>query len=190
MKGRLIFMLEEPSMKVLLDSLVPRVLPGWQPNQHFLCVKHEGKSDLDKSLPRKLKAWQSPGDRFMIVRDNDNADCSVVKRNYELMCQSCGRPDTVIRLVCQELEAWYLGDLHGLADLYADPKLASPAMYKRYAQPDEWQKPSAELDRHVRNFQKSSAARGMASRLNLEQNRSRSFQVFLEGVRRMANGLR
>lgn len=190
MNGRLIFMLEEPSMKVLLDELVPRLVPGWRANEHFLCVKHEGKSDLDKSLARKLKAWQTPGDRFMVVRDNDNADCKVIKQRYIRMCQSCGRSDTLVRLVCQELEAWYLGDLTALADLYGDQKLVSPAMQKRYTEPDQWQKPSAELDRHIPSFQKSSAARGMASRMNLDHNRSRSFNVFLQGVRRLADELR
>ena len=79
MQGRLILLVEEPSMKVLVDGLLPRLFPGWQKGTHFLCVPHEGKSDLDKSVPRKLKEWKFPGDRFVIVRDNDNADCVVLK---------------------------------------------------------------------------------------------------------------
>ena len=75
MNGRLIFLLEEPSMKELLDGLLPRIFPGL----NFQCVPHEGKSDLDKSIPRKLKAWLEPGVRFVVVRDNDNADCSDIK---------------------------------------------------------------------------------------------------------------
>ena len=39
-------------MKVLLDGLLPRLVPGLQ----FLCVPHEGKQDLEKSVPRKLRA--------------------------------------------------------------------------------------------------------------------------------------
>ena len=49
---RIIFLLEEYSMKVLLDGLLPRLVPGLQ----FLCVPHEGKQDLEKSVPRKLRA--------------------------------------------------------------------------------------------------------------------------------------
>lgn len=50
--SRLVFLLEDYSMKVLLDGLLPRLFPGLA----FLCVPHEGKQDLDESLPRKLQA--------------------------------------------------------------------------------------------------------------------------------------
>ena len=71
---KVIFLLEEPSMRVLLDAWLPRLFPGWVDGEHFQCVPHEGKSDLDRSIPRKLAAWRIPGDRFVIVRDNDNTD--------------------------------------------------------------------------------------------------------------------
>ena len=74
MKGRLIFLLEEGSMKTLLEGLLPRLFPGWVVNQHFQCLKFEGKSDLDRNIPRKLSAWRIPDDRFVIVRDNDFVD--------------------------------------------------------------------------------------------------------------------
>ena len=75
MQGRVIFLLEEPSMRALLDGWLPRLFPGWVDGQHFQCVPHEGKSDLDRSISRKLAAWRIPGDRFVIVRDNDSANC-------------------------------------------------------------------------------------------------------------------
>lgn len=71
MNGCIVFLLEEPSMKALLEGMLPRLFPGL----NFQCVSHEGKSDLDKSIPRKLRAWREPGVRFIIVRDNDNANC-------------------------------------------------------------------------------------------------------------------
>lgn len=83
MMGRLVFLLEEPSMKLLLEGLLPRLMPGWVAGQHFLCVAHQGKSDLDLSIPRKLSAWQYPGDRFVIVRDNDAADCVAVLKKIK-----------------------------------------------------------------------------------------------------------
>ena len=62
--GRMVFLLEEQSMKELLDGLLPRLFPGL----NFLCVPHEGKQDLERSIPRKLRAWRVPGDRFVIVQ--------------------------------------------------------------------------------------------------------------------------
>jgi len=127
MKGRLIFLLEEGSMKTLLEGLLPRLFPGWVLNQHFQCLKFEGKSDLDRNIPRKLSACRIPDDRFVIVRDNDFVDHLKLKARLTALCAENGRPDTLVRLVCQALESWYLGDLGALARAFEDPKLALPA---------------------------------------------------------------
>jgi hypothetical protein len=187
MQGRLVFLLEEPSMKHLLAGLLPRLMPGWVEGEHFLCVPHEGKSDLDRSVPRKLAAWQVPGDRFVVLRDNDAAACEEVKARLVKLCADSGRPDTLVRLACQELEAWYLGDLEALAAAYDEPKLCGPAMRKRFVDPDAWQKPSVEVQRVLPQFQKGQGARRMGIALRgADESRSRSFQVFVAGVRRLA----
>lgn len=67
--SRIVFLLEEYSLKVLLDGLLPRLFPGLP----FLCVPHEGKQDLQKSIPRKLRAWREPGVHYCVIRDNDGA---------------------------------------------------------------------------------------------------------------------
>lgn len=185
MPGRIIFLLEEPSMKALLEALLPRVFPGWVSGQDFVCVPHEGKSDLDRSIPRKLSAWRIPNDRFVIVRDNDNADCMNLKRRLAAMCANHGRPDTLIRLVCQELEAWYLGDLTALSEAFDAPKADTPALRKRFADPDSWQKPSVEVRRLVSAFQKGSGARHMGRHLSIKGNASASYQVFISGLQRL-----
>jgi hypothetical protein len=73
--SRIVFLTEEYSMKVLLDGLLPRLAPGLR----FLCVPHEGKQDLEKSIPKKLRAWREPGVRFVVLRDNDGGDCRGLK---------------------------------------------------------------------------------------------------------------
>lgn len=185
MQGRLVFLLEEPSMKLLLAGLLPRLFPGWVEHTHFLLVKHEGKSDLDRSVPTKLRSWQIPGDRFVILRDNDNANCVDLKARFTKLCGQCGRPDTLVRLVCQELESWYLGDLTALAQAYGDAKISSPAHRKRFSDPDSWQKPSVEVARLAPAFQKGSGARLMGAALQPSANHSASFQVFVSGLERM-----
>lgn len=103
------------------------------------------------------------------------------------LCVDSGRADTLIRLVCQELEGWYLGDLDALALAYDDPRVCAPAVRKRFADPDAWAKPSVEVQRLLPAFQKGQASQrwGRALR-DAGDNRSRSFQVFLAGVRRVA----
>ncbi len=55
--NRLVFLLEEDSMRILLEGLLPKLFPELL----FQCVPHDGKQDLEKSIPRKLKAWREPG---------------------------------------------------------------------------------------------------------------------------------
>lgn len=185
MNGRLVFLLEEPSMKALLQGLLPRLFPGWVEFEHFVCISHEGKSDLDRSIPTKLKAWRVPGDRFVIIRDNDNSDCINLKARLRKMCETNERPDTLIRLVCQELESWYIGDLEILSSVFGS-NLDTPALKRRFAEPDTWQKPSKELERLIPEFQKRSGARLMGRYLRETGNRSTSFNFFVDGLKRMA----
>lgn len=111
---RLVFLVEEYSMKVLLDGLLPRLFP----TTSFPCVPHEGKQDLEKSIPRKLRAWREPGVRFAIVRDNDGGDCRRLKDRLRRLAREGQRKDTLVRIACQELEAWYFGSPDALAIAY------------------------------------------------------------------------
>jgi hypothetical protein len=80
--NRMVFLLEERSMKTLLDGLLPRLMPELP----FICIPHEGKQDLEKSIPRKLRAWREPGARFVVVRDNDGGDCHALKQRLVALC--------------------------------------------------------------------------------------------------------
>ncbi len=175
MSSKIVFLLEEPSMKELLTGLIPRFFPDLV----FQCIPHQGKSDLDKSIPRKLSAWREPGIRFVIVRDNDNADPAETHRKLSVICAERGRPDTIVRLVCQELESWYIGDLAALEAAYPNTNVNTPRLKKKYHFPDTWHKPSVEVSRLVPEFQKRSGARLLGTFLAQHQNRSKSFNEFI-----------
>lgn len=179
--ARVVFLLEEKSMRVLLEGLLPRVFPSLQ----FLCVAHEGKQDLEKSIPRKLKAWREPGVRFVVVRDNDNGDCVRTKERLVALCREAGRDDVLVRIACQELEAWYLGDPDALARAFGDERLRDLSNRERFRNPDAVVGPAQALAELAPGFQKVSGARVMAEHLTEGANRSRSFQVFFEGLRRV-----
>jgi hypothetical protein len=179
--SRLVFLVEERSMQVLLDGLLPRLVPGLR----FLSVPHEGKQDLEKSIPRKLRAWREPGVRFVVVRDNDGGDCRALKARLQELCESGRRRDTLVRIACQELEAWYLGDPEGLAAAFDAPGLARLQRQARFRDPDAVVQPSAALEQLVPSFQKVSGARQLAPHLSFERNNSASFRCFVEGVRRI-----
>ena len=180
--SRIVFLLEEISMQTLLEGLLPRLFPGLP----FLCVPHDGKQDLEKSIPRKLKAWREPGVRFVIMRDQDSADCRQIKTELVRLCQNAGRSNSLVRVVCRELEAWYVGEPRALTQAF--PEARSPVLRElaksRYRNPDSVDQPSKAIAKLIPEFQKGLGARRMGLKLS-EENSSRSFQIFIEGVRQL-----
>ena len=183
--SRIVFLLEERAMQVLLDGLLPRLFPDLP----FLCVPHEGKRDLERSIPRKLRAWREPGIRFAVIRDNDGGDCEQLKAKLKQLCNQSGRADTLIRIACQELEAWYLGEPAALAKAFDKPKLQSLGRQARFRDPDALRRPAVEIERLIPEFKKRSAARDMARHLTRERNRSSSFRALMEGIEAMRQAL-
>ncbi len=171
-------------MQDLLNGLLARLYPDLA----FQFLAYEGKSDLEKNIPRKLWAGWPPGVRFVVLRDNDGADCVQLKQRLLQSCQTAGRGDTLVRIVCQELEAWYLGEPDALADVFGNERLRGIGRKARFRDPDTVQKPSKALKKFVPGFQKGSGARMMAKYLSREQNRSKSFQVLLSGLGRLYAG--
>lgn len=170
--SRIVFLLEERSMKVLLEGFLPRAFP----DLHFLCIQHDGKQDLEKSIPRKLRAWKEPGVRFVVVRDNDSGDCRRLKDRLAELCSGAGREDTLVRIACQELEAWYFGDPDALADAFGKESLRTIGNRARYRRSDSITNPSREIVRIIPEFQKVSGARRIAPHLSEARNQSPSFQ--------------
>ena len=181
--GRIVFLLEEPSMRALLEGLLPRLFPGLS----FLCVPHEGKTDLERNIRDTLRNWRTPGDRFVILRDSDDADCTTLKDRIRRLCHDGRREDTLIRIVCQELESWYLGDPDAMAAAFNDNALRSIANRPRYRRPDDITKPSNHIKRLVGEYGKIAGARLMAQNMTRDRNRSHSFGVFVSGIERMVN---
>lgn len=69
----LIFLLEEPSMKIVLETILPKLIPE---HISYICIPHQGKQDLTKSIPKKIKAFNfKPETKFIIVHDQDSHLC-------------------------------------------------------------------------------------------------------------------
>ena len=173
-------------MKYLLEALLPRLYP----DLCFLCVPHEGKQDLEKSIPRKLSAWTEPGVRFCVIRDNDGADCRALRRRLADLCAQGGRPETLVRIACQELEAWYFGDLAAVARAYGrdEDDFAQNARRNRFRDPDAIDQPAQALAELIGEFKKLSGARQIGPHLSRE-NRSASYCALLSGLDRLRDEL-
>ena len=181
--GRVIFLVEELSMQAFLEIFLRRLFPDME----YLCVPHNGKFHLDRNIVHTLRGWRIPGDRFVIVRDNDGGDCHALKERLRELCRQGGREDTLIRIVCQELEGWYLGEPDAMAEAFGDEQLRNIGRQAPYRNPDARLKPSSDVARLTPRFEKSSGARRMAEHLTREGNSSPSFAVFLSGVEKLCS---
>ncbi|MDD2725062.1 MAG: DUF4276 family protein [Methylovulum sp.] len=178
---QLVFLLEEESMKVLLEVLLPKILP---PETSFICIAHEGKQDLEKSTPHKLKAWRTPAN-FVIVRDKDGADCLEIKKRLVDLCVQAGRGDSLVRIACHELEAWLLGDLAAVEKAFGINKLSLQQQKSKFKEPDKLANASEELEKLVKGYRKVSGAKKIAAYMDIKQNHSHSFNCFISGVNRL-----
>lgn len=182
----LVFLLEEPSAKNLLEGVLPRVLPA-HVRTHF--IPFEGKHDLERQMVRKMRGWIGTDTCFVVLRDQDGGDCKVVKKALVAKCTEAGKPDALVRVACRDLESWVLGDWAALAEAFGKPKLAALQSKSNYKNPDE--KVGAgngivELQKHIPEYQKVSGARRVGAFMRPDANVSTSFNAFVSGVRRVA----
>ena len=93
----LVFLLEEASAKALIESLLPKLECRIQ--HRFILF--QGKQDLEKQLERKLRGYLNSDARFIVLRDQDQGDCRVIKKSLKAKCKRAGRPDAIIRIACR-----------------------------------------------------------------------------------------
>ena len=131
----LVFLVEEPSMKKVLDVILPQIISD---DTSFRVIPHNGKSE----------------------------------KPY------------LVRIVCHELEAWYFGDLNAVSRSYGID--ADKIRGKRkYRVPDEIVNAKREFKKLVPQHQQITGAALIAKYMDVNSNKSKSFQVFVDGVRKM-----
>jgi Domain of unknown function (DUF4276) len=181
----LILLLEEPSMKTVLEVILPKLIPE---NIIYICIAHEGKQDLAKSIPRKIRAFSfNPDIKFIIVHDQDSHDCKQLKADLLQLCQQEGKPETMIRIICHELESWFLGDLVAIEKAYGlkPQSLSKKQNQNKFRDPDRLNSAKEELRMLVSEYYPGTHSRTIAPHLSLDKNTSCSFHIFLDGIRKM-----
>ena len=188
MTKTLVFLVEEESAEQMLSVIMPRLLEatGNADNVAYQILPFEGKSDLEKKLCRRLRGWRKPVTRFVIIRDQDSGDCRMIKEKLLQLCQEAGKSDCLVRIACHELESFYLGDLAAVEAGLSLNGLSQRQRQKKYRAPDSVASPSQELIRITgKRYQKVAGSRAISRHLDLENNKSHSFNVLIEGIRRL-----
>jgi hypothetical protein len=195
------FLVEELSTEAALVNLVPKILEA----KHSLAIHpFQGKADLLSNLPHRLRAyglWIPEDWRIVVLIDEDREDCKVLKGKLEKAAREAGlvtRTSTkgqgvfvvLNRLAIEELEAWFFGDVLALKAAY--PRIpATLGKTAKYRDPDSiaggtWEALERELKKagyYPTGMPKIEVSRSVSRHMDVERNRSHSFQVFVHGLK-------
>lgn len=151
MRNTLLFLLEEKSSACFLKQIIARLHLREYYDIQFRSFS--GKSDLELKLEKTIRLWQVPNTQFIIMRDADSGNCDSIKQGLIDKCNQSGKGDyCIVRIACQELESFYLGDLAAVGRVYSIPNLESKQLKRKYRNPDTLGSPSEELKRLTNNL--------------------------------------
>ncbi|OBQ31118.1 MAG: hypothetical protein AN483_01960 [Aphanizomenon flos-aquae MDT14a] len=188
------FLVEEPSTEIALKEIVPKIIG----NVHtFKIHNFQNKDRLLKRLPERMKAYANfihDDWRIVVLVDEDRSDCQELKKKLchasSIVTQKKGNI-VLHRIVVEELESWFIGDVAAIRAEYEKIPASLPQQAK-FRDPDAikggtWE----ELDKILKKYgyetglQKMDFAQKVSPHMDVENNQSRSFQVFRDGLRRM-----
>jgi len=138
-------LVEGPSERAFLEPWTRRFLR----NEHVRVHPHQGKGklpdDLDAppdsrnrsllhQLPAKLRAFASAPDSgelgVVILVDADQDDCEELASTLrKAVARVAGRLQVMVRIAVEEIEAFYLGDLHALKAAFPDADMRLARKY-------------------------------------------------------------
>jgi hypothetical protein len=180
----IVFFLEELSAKVFFEGLIKTNFTIDPQKTIIRYSVYEGKQDLEKNLEKRLKNWQMPDTTFVIMRDQDSGDCKVIKDILRTKCVNAGKPESIIRIACHELESFFLGDLPAVGKGLNLANISRYQNQKKYREPDRLETPSKELESLIqdkekkrKNYLKVEGSRRITPCMDPLNNKSHSFKV-------------
>ena len=194
-------LVEDQSGRIVLGHILKKILGENGAVHSWRIHNYKGISLLLKDLPKTLRAFGRSLDdsaSVVVVVDSDDKDCLKFKQDLLDVLNACNpRPRTLFRIAIEEGEAWLLGDRAAVKAAYPNSK---EAILNRYVQDSicgTWEiladavhpggsRALKKLGYQVAGKAKSDWARDIAPHMDIESNKSKSFQVFRDGVRNLA----
>jgi hypothetical protein len=199
MLEKLILFVEEYSMEVALEAILPKLLSDGA----FEIFRFQCKDDLLKNLPDRLKGystWLPSSWVILVLVDQDDDHCRALKVRLERMASDAGlltktaagagnRFQVANRIAIEELEAWFFGDWQAVQSAYSRVPATLPQKAP-YRDPDAiaggtWEALERVLKRagyFSSGLRKLEFAREVARHMEPDRNTSRSFQAFFNAV--------
>lgn len=207
---------EDQSGSIALEVILEKILGKNHSEHSWRILPHRGagriprnlnpKSDPRKKflldqLPRLLRGYgRSLADHsaVVVVVDLDDRDCMKFKQELLAVLDDCDpSPRTLFRIAIEESEAWLLGDQAAVWQAYPKAKVSVLNGYKQDSICGTWERladavhpgGSARLKRSAwpeTGKAKCEWAGRIAPHMDPDRNRSKSFQVFRDGIRNLA----
>lgn len=158
------------------------------------------------NLPSKLRAYgkEDRADLLVVVLVDldDHPDCRAFKQQLTGLLAWCDpKPNCLFRIAIEELEAWYLGDREALLKAYPEADPVKLEAYQQDSQCRTWETLADILHPGGIGVRRTAGvtgkrspsvlnhkmlwARTIAPEMDVERNRSGSFQCFRDGLRRL-----
>lgn len=154
------------------------------------------------NLPARLRAYgKSLGEAgavIVLLDLDDRTDCRSFKKSLTALLKNCKpSPVCLFRIAVEELEAWYFGDCSAIQNAYSRVETNVLRTYVQDSQCGTWEKladavypgGAKELKKigyRKRGRTKCEWADRITPHMDVEVNRSKSFLVFRDGIRRLA----
>lgn len=176
----LVFVVEEASKEEFLSGVLSRLDVPEHVQVHFRVA--EGHLDVLREIQETTREWRIPNMRFIVLCDQDSADCVQRKQELRTPVPASRMADVTIRIVCTELEGWYLTDRDALAAALLSGSRLGRWPRDLVGPPDDIRMPAQRLSR-LATFRKRDLAREMGRRISLEPGTSHSFNLFVRTLR-------
>jgi len=181
---------EEPSIKNVFEAILPKILPD---NIFFRVYPHQGKQDLEKALRSTLPSISKiPGSKILITRDQDDTDCVKLKKELRDIVEDNCACEFSIRIICKELESWFLGDMDAIEQAYPRFKASHYVNKAEYRNVDKIQTPNKQLLKLIPEYSnrltlpKLETSANIAQHMDLDGNTSESFNHTIRILRNWA----
>jgi hypothetical protein len=204
-------LVEDYSGKVLLEILLPKLINTSVDTYKTISYKGIGRLPRDlkttqdpskrillEQLPRLLrgygKTYQSYNAILIVVLDCDRRNCIEFKKELVGLLESCNpKPTTFFRIAIEEMEAWLLGDQKAIKSAYPSLKERDYSSYVQDSIIGTWEKladliyPGGSFVLSKKPFfeigkQKAEWAQQIGNGLDIQNNRSPSFNCFVKTI--------
>ena len=207
---------EDRSGSIALECLLEKILGANHTTHSWNLHSYKGLGRIPKDLhrapdrkkrlllhhlPRVLRGygWSlPPSAAVVVVVDADDRDCVAFKRELLDVLEACTpRPRTLFRIAIEESEAWLLGDRAAVKQAYPAAKDSVLNRYEQDSICGTWEvladavHPGGAAKLKESSYPATGSAKcdwaeAIAPYMNVAENRSPSFRVFRDGVRKLA----